>query len=43
MCILYRLFCLKTPEQNGLAEKKHPHIVERVLTLLFHAYVPNYL
>lgn len=32
-----------TPEQNGVLEQKHPHIVETGLTMLFHAHIPNYL
>lgn len=29
-----------TPEQNGLVERKHRHIVETGLTLIFHANLP---
>jgi hypothetical protein len=38
--ITQQLSCPHTPEQNGLAERKHRHIVETGLTLLFHANVP---
>jgi len=38
--IAQQLSCPYTPEQNGLAERKHRHIVETGLTLLFHANVP---
>lgn len=30
-----------TPEQNGCAERKHRHIVETGLTLLFNAHMPT--
>jgi transposase InsO family protein len=32
--ILHRLFCPHTSQQNGIAERKHRHIVEVGLTLL---------
>lgn len=32
--------CLHTPEQNGVVERKHRHIVETGLTLLCNANVP---
>lgn len=35
--------CPVTPEQNGVAERKHRHIVEMKLTMNFHAHVPKYL
>lgn len=38
--ITHQISCPYTPEQNGLAERKHRHIVETELTLLFHANVP---
>ena len=38
--IIHRLSCPGTPEQNGLAERRHRHIVETSLTLLAHASVP---
>jgi hypothetical protein len=38
--IIHRISCLGTPEQNGLAERHHRHIVETRLTLLSHAFVP---
>lgn len=31
----------KTPEQNGLVECQHRHIMETSLTLLRHAYIPT--
>lgn len=35
--------CPSTPEQNGVAERKHRHIVETGLTMLFHATLPRFL
>lgn len=32
--------CPGTPEQNGIAERKHRHIVETGLTMMFHANIP---
>lgn len=31
------------PQQNGVVERKHRHIVETGLTLIFHTRVPTYL
>jgi histone deacetylase 1/2 len=39
--IVHQLSCLYTPEQNGLAERKHRHIVETAITLLQTAHLPN--
>lgn len=39
--IHHRLFCPHTPEQNGLAERKHRHVVETGLTLLAQAHMPS--
>ncbi|KAG8478469.1 hypothetical protein CXB51_028351 [Gossypium anomalum] len=38
--ILHRLSCPHTSEQNGVAERKHRHIVETGLTLLAQANLP---
>jgi len=38
--IIHILSCPRTPEQNGLAERRHRHIVETSLTLLAHASIP---
>jgi Reverse transcriptase (RNA-dependent DNA polymerase) len=35
--IMFQVSCPYTPEQNGLAERKHRHIVELGLANLFHA------
>ncbi|GJZ09562.1 retrovirus-related pol polyprotein from transposon TNT 1-94 [Tanacetum coccineum] len=36
----HRFSCLYTPQQNGRAERKHRHIVETGLAMLFNAHVP---
>lgn len=41
--ILHQFSCSGTPEQNDVLERKHRHIVETYLTLLFHANVSHYL
>lgn len=38
--IVHQLSCPYTPKQNGCAERKHMHIVETGLTLLFTAKIP---
>ena len=38
--ILQQVSCSKTLEQIGVAERKHRHIVEMGLTMLFHAKLP---
>lgn len=38
--ILHRLSCPYTPQQNGRAERKHRHISETGLSMLFHAHAP---
>ncbi|KAJ1701542.1 hypothetical protein LUZ63_001321 [Rhynchospora breviuscula] len=38
--ISYRMSCPYTPEQNGMAERKHRHIVELGLANMFHADIP---
>lgn len=41
--IIHQVFCPFTLEQNGCAERKHRHIVEIGVTLLFNAHMPlNY-
>ncbi|KAM1070145.1 hypothetical protein TB1_002021 [Malus domestica] len=39
--ILHHKSCPHTPEQNGLAERKHRHIVETTVTLLQSAKLPS--
>lgn len=38
--IHHQLSCPHTPEQNGIAERKHRHIVELGLAVLFEASLP---
>ncbi|KAJ1704569.1 hypothetical protein LUZ63_004348 [Rhynchospora breviuscula] len=38
--ITFQMSCPYTPEQNGLAERKHKHIVELGLATMFHASLP---
>ena len=38
--IIHKVSCPHTHEQNGVAERKHRHIVESGLTLLAHASLP---
>lgn len=35
--------CPYTPNQNSIAERKHCHIIETSLTIMFHSHVPFYL
>ncbi|XP_011010893.1 PREDICTED: uncharacterized protein LOC105115645 [Populus euphratica] len=37
---LISITCSYTPSQNGVAERKHHHVTETDLTLMFHAYMP---
>lgn len=39
--IVHQFSCLHTPEQNGVAECKHRHIVETGLSLLAHSFLPT--
>uniref|UniRef100_A0A251UMJ3 Putative ribonuclease H-like domain-containing protein n=1 Tax=Helianthus annuus TaxID=4232 RepID=A0A251UMJ3_HELAN len=39
--ILHRVSCPYTPQQNGRVERKHRHIVETGLAMLFHAHLPT--
>lgn len=41
--IVRHISCPGAPEQNGIAERKHRHIVETGLTMLFHAKLPLFL
>lgn len=42
-CSIQRqLLCPYTSEQNSVADRKHKHIVETTLTMLFHALLPLY-
>jgi len=39
--IVHHISCPYTPEQNGLAERKHRHILETAITLLQTAHLPS--
>ncbi|BFG40530.1 hypothetical protein CerSpe_268040 [Prunus speciosa] len=39
--ITQRFSCPKHPEQNGLAERKHRHLVETAIVMLNHAHIPT--
>ncbi|CAA7031737.1 unnamed protein product [Microthlaspi erraticum] len=39
-CGIRHLSCPYTPQQNGIAERKHRHFVELGLSMLFHSEVP---
>ncbi|KAJ0701721.1 putative RNA-directed DNA polymerase [Helianthus annuus] len=41
--IHHRLSCPHTPEQNGRAERKHRHITETGLAMMFNAHAPSTL
>ena len=38
---IHQTSCTNTPEQNGVAERKHRHIVETARSLLLSAFVPS--
>ena len=38
--ITRHISCPYTPQQNGVAERKHRHIVETALTIMFNASIP---
>ncbi|KAM2702412.1 hypothetical protein EV2_004130 [Malus domestica] len=40
--ISHQISCPYTPEQNGLAERKHRHLVETTITLLQNAQLPSH-
>lgn len=39
--IIHQITCPYTPQQNGLAERKHRHIIELSLASMSHASIPN--
>ena len=38
--IQQRISCPYTPQQNGIAERKHRHVVELGLSMIFHGHIP---
>lgn len=38
--IVHRISCPHTPQQNGLAERKHRHVVELSLSMMFAGHIP---
>lgn len=34
--LIHQSTCLHTPQQNGIAERKHQHIIETACTMLLH-------
>ena len=40
--IHHQLSCPQTPAQNGRAERKHRHVTETGLALLFHSHIPTH-
>ncbi|KAJ8616209.1 hypothetical protein MRB53_035581 [Persea americana] len=40
--IVHQMSCPYTPEQNGMAERKHRNVTELGLTMLFHGGVPKH-
>jgi hypothetical protein len=38
---IHQTSCINTPQQNGVAKRKHRHIVETVCSLLLSAFVPS--
>ena len=41
--ILHQTYCVYTPQQNGVAERKNRHLIETTHTLLIHGEVPEHL
>jgi len=39
--IIHQTSCIDTPEQNGVAEKKHRHIVKTARSFLLSAFIPS--
>jgi hypothetical protein len=40
---VHQITCPYTPQQNGMDERKHRHIIELSLATMAHAYVPFHL
>ena len=41
--ILHQSSCSDTPEQNGIAERKHKHLLEVARAMMFYMNIPKYL
>lgn len=41
-CIQQRICCPHTPQQNGLDERKHRHLTEIDITMMYHGRVPQH-
>jgi transposase InsO family protein len=41
--IVHESSCVKTPQQNGIAERKNGHLLDKTRALLFQNNVPKYL
>jgi hypothetical protein len=41
--IIHESSCVKTPQQNGIAERKNGHLLDQTRALLFQNNVPKYL
>lgn len=39
--VLYQHTCTYTPQQNGVVERKHRHLLEMACALSFHAHLPS--
>lgn len=39
--IIHQLSCPGTPEQNGVAARKHHHVIELGLAMMYHACIPR--
>ena len=39
--IIHELSCVKTPQQNGIAERKNGHLLDQTRAILFQNHVPK--
>lgn len=40
--IIHQIGCAHTPQQNGVVERKHPHLLDVAHTLMFNMNVPKH-